>query len=158
MGKVTLELSEKEMRHLAEMAAMILPMLAQVMPVMKDPRIEEWQRLCAELLKEAHYTPGVKGDLEYAPDCGYWYFKHSYVEQAFFSEVLEEYRDSVFWEELVTRMAQQCLDEALGVENVARLSEEERNRRVSSLEQALWQEVTRRGIARLAFLLPEEES
>lgn len=158
MSKIDVELSEPEMHQLAEMCAMVLSMLGQAMPDLKDPRAEAWQRLCVALLKAARGVPSIGRHMELNPDCGYWFFKRPYVERAFYSDVLDEYRDATFWEELVSRCAEQSLVENFGDEAVMLMSDEERAARVSTLEQALRNEVNRHGMERLMFLLPPEES
>lgn len=158
MSKIDVEFSESEMHHLAEMCAMVLSMLGQTMPDLKDSRAEAWQRLCVALLKAARGVPSIGRHMELNPDCGYWFFKRPYIDRAFFSDVLDEYRDSAFWSELVSRCAEQSLVENFGDEAVTLMSDEERNARVSSLEKALWNEVSRHGMERLLFMLPPEES
>ncbi len=158
MGKLTLDLTEQEMRDMAEMGALVLSMLGQVQGELNDSRVEAWQRLCIALLKAARGVPAIGKDMELNPDCGYWFFKRPYIDAAFYSDVLEEYRDSTFWTELVGRVAEQSLLENLGQERVETLSDEERVQRTSSLEKALWNEVTRHGLDRMMFLLPGQES
>lgn len=158
MGACIFELSEGEMRQLAEMSAMTLTMLAQAMPDQSHPRVAAWQNFCINVLEEARKIPSLARDMELNPECGYWFFKRSYVEEAFYSDVLDEYRDSSFWEEVVSRVAEQALERKLGSPRVAAMSESERERRLSSMEKALWHEVSRHGVERLGFMLPSEES
>ncbi len=158
MGKLTLDLSDAEMRDLAEIGALVLSMLGQVQADIKDPRVGAWQQLCIGLLKAARGVPSIARDMELNPDCGYWFFKRPYVDEAFYSDVLDEYRDSSFWAELVARVAEQSLVENLGQERADAMGEEERAQRLSSLEKALWNEVTRHGIDRMLFMLPPAES
>lgn len=158
MPKVTLELTEKEMRHLAEVCAMSLTVLGQAMPETRDARADAWHRLLVDVLKAARTVPSIARDMELNPDCGYWFFKRPYVDEAFYSDVVDEYRESVFWEELVTRMASQSLLENLGAEAYDSLPAEERAGRISSMEKALWNEVSHHGLDRLLFMLPPEES
>lgn len=158
MPRVTLELTEQEMRHLAEVCAMSLTMLGQAMSESRDARTDAWHRLLVDLLKAAHTVPSIARDMELNPDCGYWFFKRPYVEDAFYSDVLDEYRDSVFWEELVNRMAAQTLLERMGAKAYDALPPEERAEQVAGLEKALWNEVSHHGLDRLLFMLPAEES
>lgn len=158
MGRTEIEFTESEMRHLAEMCAMVLSMLGQAMPDMKDPRADAWQKLCIGLLRAARGVPTIGRDMELNPDCGYWFFKRPYIDNAFYSDVLDEYRDSTFWAELVGRMAEQVLVENVGAEAVSLMTEEERHAHVSSLEKALWHEVTRHGLERVMVMLPQTES
>lgn len=158
MSKLDVELSETEMHHLAEMCAMVLTMLGQARPDGPDPRAEAWQRLCVALLKAARGVPSIGRHMEMNPDCGYWFFKRAYIDRAFYSDVLDDYRDNTFWAELVSRCAEQSLVENFGDEAVTLMSDEERAARVSTLEKALWNEVTHHGMERLLFMLPPEES
>lgn len=158
MGKVTLELSESEMRDLAEVCAMTLTLLGQAMPDDRNPRADAWHKLLVELVKAGRTVPGIARDMELNPDCGYWFFKRPYVERAFYSDVLDEYRDAVFWEELVQRLTARTLVEYYGQEEVDTMPPDERSARIASMEKALWSEVTRHGIDRLMFMLSPEES
>ncbi len=158
MGRLALDLSEEEMRHMAEMCALVLSMLGQVQADIKDSRVDAWQRLCITMLKVARSVPAIGKDMELNPDCGYWFFKRSYIDEAFYSDVLDEYRDTSFWAELVTRVAEQSLIENLGQERVEAMSDEARVQHTSSLEKALWNEVTRHGLDRMMFMLPAHES
>lgn len=158
MGKVTIELTEPEMRNLAEVCAMALTVLGQAMPEGRNPRADAWQKLLIELIKAGRSVPGIARDMELNPDCGYWFFKRPYVENAFYSDVLDEYRDATFWEELVTRLATRALVEYYGQEAVESLEPEERASRVAAMEKSLWAEVSRYGVDRLMFMLAPEES
>ena len=158
MGKVTLELSEPEMRDLAEVCAMALTMLGQAMPEGRNPRADAWHKLLVEIIKAGRTVPGIARDMELNPDCGYWFFKRSYVDQAFYSDVIDEYRDAAFWEELVTRLAVRTLVECYGHDAVELMPPEERSKYVSEMEKTLWKEVSRYGVDRLMFMLAPEES
>ncbi len=158
MGKLTLDLTESEMRDMAEMCALVLTMLGQIQTELTDSRVKAWQRLCTAMLHAARKVPAVGRDMELNPDCGYWFFKRPYIDSAFYSDVLEEYRDSAFWAELVARVAEQSLVENLGQVRADSLSDAERAQRTSSLEKALWHEVTRHGLDRMMFLMPPHES
>lgn len=158
MGDVQLELTEKEMRHLAEMSAMTLSVLGQAMPDTNDQRIDELQQLCVGILDAARGMPRIASDMELNPDCGYWFFKRTYCEDALYTELLDEFRDSNFWAELVSRSVDQYLDETVGHIQAERMSDAEREAATSSIQKALWSEVSRHGIERMGFLLPCDES
>lgn len=145
------------MRNLAEVCALSLTVLGQAMPDKPSTKADEWHDLLVNLLKVAKTMPSIARNMELNPDCGYWFFKRPYIDKAFFSDVLDEYRDAVFWEELVTRMAMFSLVESVGQTAVDNMSREERAERTAALEKAFWNEVTTRGVERLMFLLPGEE-
>ncbi len=158
MGKVSLELSELEMRNLLEICALSLTVLGQAMPEGRNPRADAWHKLLVDIIKAGRTVPSIARDLELNPDCGYWFFKRPYVENAFYSDVLDEYRDAAFWEELVTRLAGRALMEYYGQDAVENLSPEDRAARTAAMEKTLWNEVSRYGVDRLMFMLAPEES
>ncbi len=158
MGRVTLELSEPEMRDLAEVCAMVLTVLGQAMPDGRNPRADAWHKLLVELVKAGRTVPGIAKDMELNPDCGYWFFKRPYIDRAFYSDVLDEYRDSVFWEELVARLSARALVECYGQDAVDAMTPEERASHVAAMEKTLWGEVSRYGVDRLMFMLAPEDS
>lgn len=158
MKKITLELTESEMRDLAEMNALALSVLGLVKSEVEAPRAEAWQTLGSRLMKIAHDVPSISRDMELHPELRHWFFTPDYVNHAFYTSLLDEFRDSLFWSELVGRMADHTLEHALSPEELEAMSEEERQARTASLEGALWHEVTHHGLDRLIFLLPEEGS
>ncbi len=158
MNKPSLQLNDQEMRDLAEMAAMVLALFGTATPENQQTRVEQWHKLCVKILGTAKATPSIAPDMEMNPDCGYYFFKRPYLEKAFFEDCLDEFRDSTFWSELVTRLAEQSLMETVGEDTFNRLSEEQRRTRCASMEKALWNECMSHGIDRLVFMLPPEES
>ncbi len=158
MNYTTFNLKEKEMRDLAEICSMALDMIAAAPPEGRSVETERWRRLCCRFLEAAHSVPSIGKDMELNPDSACWCFRRSYLENAFFEDVVDEYRDACFWSELVTRMSEHALAEVAGEEAVERMSEEERRFRCSALEKALWNECTHHGLDRLVFMLPESES
>jgi hypothetical protein len=158
MGKVTLELTESEMRDLAEVCAMSLTVLGQALPDGRNARAAHWHKLLVEIVKAGRTVPGIARDMELNPDCGYWFFKRPYIDSAFYSDVLDEYRDAVFWEELVARLAGRALAEYYGQEAVEEMSPEDRAAQTAAMTKALWNEVTHHGLDRLMFMLGPEDS
>lgn len=146
------------MRHLAEMMAYLLSQLSMVKNDLNDARADAWQRLAASILKTAHGVPSIGRDMEVHPELNHSFFTPAYIDRAFFATVLDEVRDALFWAELVGHMAEHTLEHALPPEEVEKMSDEERAARTSSLENALWREVTHHGIDRLIFMLPEGDS
>ena len=137
---------------------MSLTLLGQAMPDGCNPRADAWHKLLVEIVKAGREIPGIARDMELNPDCGYWFFKRPYIDQAFYSDVLDEYRDAAFWEELVMRISFRTLVEYYGQDEVESMSPEERSSRTAALEKSLWEEVSRHGASRLLFMLPPEES
>lgn len=158
MKKIQLELTEAEMRELAEMSALMLSLLGMVKSDLPNARADAWQRLGASLLKAARGLPSIGRDMEINPELRHWFFTPEYVHHSFYAHMLDDVRDALFWNELVTRMADHTLEHATPPEELDSLSEEERHARIASLEGALWHEITHHGLDRLIFMLPEEDS
>ena len=91
-------------------------------------------------MEELSATPKLKGRIAYADDLGGYAFTREYEENAFFQDCLDEYRDNIFWADLVTRMADKAISEHLGPEYFESMPEEERRRTAEALEKSLWQE------------------
>lgn len=158
MKKISVEFSEDELRQLAEMSAFCMTMMALAKTNMRRRDAKTWQRLCAHVFDTARQAPGIGGDMEYQPDLRQWVFRPKYMDKAFYTDLLDEARDSIFWSELVHRMADNTLENALPDEDLDELDDDERTARVASLEQAIWDEVSRHGLDRLVFMLAEEDS
>lgn len=62
-------------------------------------RGESWS---PRLMEELSATPKQKGRIAYADDLGGYAFTREYEENAFFQDCLDEYRDNIFWADLVT--------------------------------------------------------
>lgn len=158
MAMDSFQLNEKELRSLAEMCAMSLDLLFAATPEGREKDARLWRDLCVRVLDAAHTVPAIAADMERYPDYGTWIFKRSYRENDFFEELIDEYRDSTFWGELVSRMAERALAESIGQEALEQLSDEERRSRTAAMEKALWRECSEHGIDRLVFMLPASES
>lgn len=154
MKKIKLELTERELHSMAEMMAFILTLQSIVKPEQNNAQEKGWRKLAAAVLEKAvKELPALKGDLLPNAEFGHWFFTEKYLETAYFNRLLDEVRDSVFWSELVQRMADHTLSQSIPPEQFDKLTDAERRLRVSSLEQALWEEVTHHGIDRLIFML-----
>lgn len=158
MNKTAIEFTDDELRRLAEMCSVIMVLLNLNQDHSDSASMHEWSKLAARLLDTARKAPAISQQMEWNPELKHWYFTPEYVEGAFLSSLLNETRETIFWEELVVRMAERTLFSLLSEEEVLKMAPEERHCRLAALEQALWSEVMEHGIERLVFLLPEEES
>lgn len=158
MKKVTLQLTENQMRRLAEMIALSLSALGIVRTEVSEDEANAWQQMGDMIMNAAHQLPSIAEDMAVNPDLRHWFFNDRYAERSFYTHVLDEFRDAIFWSELVGRMADHTIESVLPPDELESLSDEERQIRLESLEAALWQEVTHHGIDRLVFILPPEDS
>lgn len=156
--KISIELTEDELRDVLEMTAFAQTLSELVKNDHLAIGADKWQRTSAELFDQARKAPALSRHISFHSELLQYFFKKKYAERAHYSVFLEELREGMFWTELVQRMADHTLAHALPVEEYESLSDEERGLRVASLERALWEEVERHGLDRLAFLLDEEDS
>lgn len=151
---LTLRFSDDEARDLAEMLSMAAAVAAANQQDGAEARLAAWGKLISRLMGELSSMPKLKGRIAYADDMGGYAFTREYEENAFYQDCLDEYRDNIFWADLVTRMADKAISEHLGPEYFENMPEEERRQTAEALEKSLWQECARYGIDRLGFILP----
>ena len=108
---VTLKLSDDEARDLAEMLSTAATVAASNQQDGAEGRLVAWGKLVSRLMEELSATPKLKGRIAYADDLGGYAFTREYEENAFFQDCLDEYRDNIFWADLVTRMADKAISE-----------------------------------------------
>lgn len=154
---VTLKLSDDEARDVAEMLSLAAVIASANQQEGAEPRLTAWGRLLARLMEELSASPKLKGRIAYAEEVGGFAFTREYEEKAFFQDCLDEYRDSMFWGDLVTRLADKAISEHMGAEYFENMTEEERRHTGEALEKALWQECSKYGIDRLGFILPPSD-
>lgn len=154
---VTLRLSDDEARDLAEMLSTAVTVAVANQQDGAESRLAAWGKLISRLMEELSSSSKLKGKVAYAEELGGYAFTREYEENAFFQDCLDEYRDNIFWADLVTRMADKAVSEHLGPEYFENMSEEERRHTAEALEKSLWQECSKYGIDRLGFILPPSD-
>ena len=158
MKNKRMEYSEHEMQVLAEMAGFCLMGLSMVKNEVEDVHANAWELLGRRIFEKANEVPKLAKLMTMHPDLRFPFFNEKYADTCFFSSVMDELRETFFWDELVTRLADQSLLRSLGVDKYDELSDDERQMRTHALEQAIWNEVMEHGVDRLSFILPPEES
>ncbi len=157
--KTSLELTSEQMRNLAEMAAFVMVMMDRVRGEDMDERkLLPWLELVRVIMEHAATCPELRKNMEVHPELQHWFFSQKYSDSAFFNELFDEARDAIFWDELVSRMADHVLVDSLSPDEVEQLDPQEREERVEALEKAFWAEVSEHGIERLAFIVAPDES
>lgn len=158
MSKLSLSLDHEEMKDLAEMSALVLSMLAVSVPDGGALQAQRWRLLVAKVFENAHKVPELAEHIELNPDCNAWYFKRKYIEEAFYEDCLDEYRDTIFWTELVSRLTERDVTDQLGGEIAEQLPEEAKTQITETLEKSYWHECMTHGVERLHFILPPNEA
>lgn len=157
---VPIRFSPRELKNLAEMLSLAFAIADEGRENLSasSRQLTEWGSLLQKVMALAYLEPDLRKGIEYPDDDGGYSFTPSFEEKAFFTECLDNFRDNMFWGELVARMADKAVVEHLGQEAFDAMSEEECRKLTEPLEHALWEECTKRGIDRFGFVLPPEES
>lgn len=79
-----------------------------------------------------------------------------YQDGSFYQQCYDEFRNEVFWEELVIRLADRDLARAIGMPGWQNLTEEQRRSRTQDLEKRYWEEFSKNGIERVAVIFPHQ--
>ncbi len=151
---ITLKLTDAEAVELAEILTLAATVAGTNQKDSSKGRLNKWSALMSRLMGELATNPKLKGKMEYSEDAGGYVLSSRYAEKAFCYDCIDEFRDFMFWEELVMRMADKAIVEHMGPDFLESLSEEERRRISEPLEKSLWQEVSKYGVDRLGFILP----
>ncbi len=154
---VTLKLTDAEGLELAEMLTLAATVAGTNQKDSAKGRLNKWGAIMSRLMAELAANPKLKGKLEFSEEARGFVLSPGYAEKAFYYDCIDEFRDFMFWEELVMRMADKAIVEHMGADFLENLSEEERRRISEPLEKSLWQEVTKYGVDRLGFILPPIE-
>lgn len=160
MSSVPIRFSPSELKQLAEMLSLSVSVASEGKEDLSasSSRIDEWHALHQKVMEVAYLDPALRKGIEYPDDDGTYSFTPAYEEKSFFLECLDDFRDNMFWGELVSRMADKALIEHLGQDAFDSMNEEQCRKMSEPLEQALWDECTKYGIDRFGFVLPPEES
>ena len=155
MGNVTLELSESEMACLAEMVAFSITMQGFSKDATRAQEVSCWRRIASKVMEQARHVPLLQEKMECNHALKHWFFTDAHMRDAYYSSLMDDVIESLFWSELVERMADNTLSRMLSPEEYESLPEPERMNRVAALEQAIWNEVERYGLEHLLFVIPD---
>ncbi len=155
---VVLQLSDHQAKDLAEMLNLAAIVAGTNQNEEAEAKLTDWGMLINQILQQLSQTRSMGKNIVFAEEQGGYVLTKSYVENAFFQDCIDEYRENIFWEDLVSRMAEKAVATHLGEEAFNEMSDEEIRRTSEPLEKALWQECSRHGLERLGFLIPPSEA
>ncbi len=153
---ISLKLTGEELALLADMVWVAM-VVAEEAGEQSPLLFRQWKKLSDSILKSAQQLPDGDQHVNYIPEERSFSLAEDYVNTSFPGDILNEYRDSLFWEELVTRMADMLIVRNVGMEQFERMNEDERRAMTASYEKQLWQECTQHGLERFKFILPPNE-
>jgi hypothetical protein len=94
---------------------------------------------------EAAKSTGLAGIVEFDMECGKHRVTEKFQDNAYFQECFHEVRNTVFWEELMIRLAERDLIQEIGPAAHEALDEEERRQKAVPLEKRYWEKFQKDG-------------
>lgn len=152
-----IKLTGEELMMLADMAYLAMMVAEPIREEGREREFNAWGALCDKILTELDKDPKYSSRVQYSPEGRNYYLDKEYLDRSFLGECVNEYRDHVFWEDLVTRMGDMSLMNHLGPQKFEAMTEEEKRAMAEPYEKALWEECSRHGIDRFGFVLPPRE-
>ncbi len=121
-----------------------------------DPRTEAHGELEQKIYSYAK-DMGFEDLIEYAADHGKHYPTRKYEETGSPMKFIEEFENEIFWEELISRLADRDLIRQVGgVENLSKLSFAERIEKTLPLEEKYSSEFEERGLDGVSIVCNNE--
>lgn len=148
--------SRSQLQALGQMTCLAM-LVAQSIKEKDRESYTAWEEVYLKIIGAVKDDPQLASGISYQEDDEIPMLDNLSSDQSLIGDCLDEFRDSVFWDELVVRMADKALIERLGEAVFNGMPESERRRMTESLEPALWDEVSQHGIERLEFVLPPTE-
>ena len=101
---------------------------------------------------------GLAGIVEFDMERGKNRVTEKFQENAYFQECFNEVRNAVFWEELMIRLAERDLIQAIGPAASEALNEEERRKKAVLLEKRYWEKFQKDGTDLLFWIDRNEDA
>lgn len=151
-----LRFTEEELGTLVEMVSLA----AEVSSWNERPGSEEgvaaYESLEDKVLEKAKHA-GLGEFIDFDEEKQRHHLTTEYQEGSFYQQCYDEFRNEVFWEELVIRLADRDLARAIGLPAWQGLTEEERRAQTQDIEKRYWEEFSKNGIERVAVIFPHGE-
>lgn len=151
-----LRFNEDELDTLVEMVSLA----AEVASWNERPGSEEgvaaYEALEEKVLEKAKHA-GQGTHIAFDEEKQKHHLTPEYQDGSFYQQCYDEFRNEVFWEELVIRLADRDLARAIGMPAWTKLTEEERRAQTQDIEKRYWEEFSKNGIERVAVIFPPGE-
>lgn len=110
-----------------------------------------------KVLEAAKHT-GLASIIEFDTDRGKNRVTEAFQASSFFQHCLDEFRNAVFWEELMVRLAELDLARQVGPAAYQSLAEEERRNRLNPIEKRYWEKFQKDGMNPLFWIDENEDA
>ena len=152
-----LRFTEKELATLVEMVSLSTEM-ANLNPNDEGnagfARFEEIENKVLEAAKNTGLGEIVEWDMEREKNR----VTEKFQETAFFQKCFDEFRNAVFWEELMIRLTERDLVREIGKPAYLAMSEDARRRKSEPLEQRYWAKFLKDGVDPLFWIDRNEDA
>lgn len=151
-----LRLSDDELATLVEMVSLATEMANMNPNDTGNAGFARFEAIEDKVLEAAKHT-GMAAMIEYDLERGKNRVTEKFQESSFFQQCLDEFRNSVFWEELMVRLADRDLSQQIGQSAYLAMDEEERRRRLEPLERQYWNKFQQEGMNPLFWIDRNED-
>jgi glutamine cyclotransferase len=110
-----------------------------------------------KVLEAAKHT-GMAEIVEYDLERGKNRVTEKFQESSFFQQCFDEFRNAVFWEELMARLADRDLTQEMGQAAYLALNEEQRQERLEPIEKRYWTKFQNEGMNPLFWIDRNEDA
>jgi hypothetical protein len=150
---LSMPLTKKEYRTLLDIFE-IAHWVLYAHKVKEHPELEEYEQLEQKFLSYAKDME-LENLIEYDAELKKYFVTRGYEDTSKFMDFVEEFENDSFWDELVHRLAERDLvQQEGGLENVMKLSLEERIKKESLLQEMYGKEFEKNGLNNLT-VMPE---
>ncbi len=154
---IQINLTSEELVMLADMAYMAMMVADPIREEGREREFNAWGAVCDKVLAQLEKDPKYSSHVQYSPEGRNYFLTKDHLDRSFVADCINEYRDHVFWDDLVTRMADMSILHHLGPQKFESMTEEEKRAMTEPYEKALWDECSRYGVDRFGFILPPRE-
>ena len=152
-----LRVSDDELATLVEMVSLATEMAALNPNDGGQAGYARFEEVEKKVLEAAKST-GLAGIVEFDMERGKNRVTEKFQENAYFQECFNEFRNAVFWEELMVRLAERDLIQEIGPAAHEALTEEERHKKTVPLEKRYWEKFQKDGTDLLFWIDRNEDA
>jgi len=107
---------------------------------------------------EAAKSTSLAGMIEYDLERGKNRVTEKFQEASFFQHCFDEFRNAVFWEELMVRLAERDLAREIGQSAFLAMDDEDRRKKLEPIEQRYWAGFQKEGMNPLFWIDRNEDA
>lgn len=152
-----LRFTDEELATLVEMVSLATEMANMNPNDEGNAGFTRFEAIENKVLEAAKHT-GMAEIVEYDVERGKNRVTETFQESSFFQRCFDEFRNAVFWEELMARLAERDLTREMGPAAYRALDEQERLKRLEPLEKRYWAKFQKDGMDPLFWIDPNEDA